>query len=320
MTRNKETIDRLIHIAKNCEESVFKKNRDYLKLKAQKNISTSEIELIICGFDELKIDFPEEKIYWNKRGLEERVGDKIQRYFFSYNLISIYNELKEYELVLEYGKKPMVWLDSDGFFQKKLSEDSKMVNCMTAACKHLKRFEESIVYEKERLKIMVKSYKSGEPVGNDETPVKQIDLLCCYKDLIDSQIRCKYFEGALKSFKKIKLFKLDSMNPDDVEKSMGQFTGEQCINFNVIGALCKLKSQAFHGLGDKQNCQLWSKLAMHICVNLQKLIKCSEKNLASKGQKGHSVYFLDAFTIQLVNTTLNIAELDLSQRPRIFNE
>ena len=35
MTKNRETIKRLIHIAKNCEESVFQKNKEYVKLKAE---------------------------------------------------------------------------------------------------------------------------------------------------------------------------------------------------------------------------------------------------------------------------------------------
>lgn len=320
MSRNKETIDRLIRIAKNCEESVFQKNREYLKLKAQKNIPTFEIVVMISEFDKLKIDFPEEKIYWNKRGLEEKVGDKEQRYFFLSNLVSIYNEQKDYELVLEYGKKTMEWLDSS---QKKLSLDFEMISCMTDACKALKRFEESIGYEKEGLKIMVKSYNSGESLREDKTPFKQIDLLCCYKDLIDSQIRCGYFEGALKSFKKIKLFKLDSMNPHDVYESMEQFAAnnsmdwEQCKNSEVIGVLCKLKAQALNGLGDKQNCQLWSELATQICKNLQKLVNCI---VLKSTQKGLPVDVLDRFTSQLVNTTLTIAELDLSNRRGLFNE
>ena len=158
-SRNKKIIHRLTQIAKNCEVSVFQKNPEYLKLKAQKNISTFEIELMIAGLGELKIDFPEEQIYWNKRGLEEKVGDKEHRYVFFYNLIYTYDKLKEYELVLEYGQKPMAWLDS---FEKKLWADTKMINCLTTASKQLKRFKESIVYEKERLKVMIKGYNSGQ--------------------------------------------------------------------------------------------------------------------------------------------------------------
>ena len=112
-------------------------------------------------------------------------------------------------------------------------------------------------------KILNGIYNSGEPIRRSREPIRrievklpvnQIELMCCFKDLIDSQIRCNYFEDALKTFKKIKLFKLDSMNPDDLGDSMNEFAAnydhwEQCNNFNVIGVLCKLKSQAFHGLG-----------------------------------------------------------------------
>ena len=100
------------------------------------------------------------------------------------------------------------------------------------------------------------------------------------------------------------------MNPDDVHyQSMDQFASyysplEEAKNCNVIGVLCKQKAQAFHGLGDKQNCQLWSELAMETSYWF------FQDNLDLP----------DAFTSQLVNTTLIIAELDLSQRPRLFNE
>ena len=79
---------------------------------------------MVCGLNFDENDFLEEQIYWNKRGFEENVGDKEQRYLFLTNLVFTYNELKEYELVLEYGKKPMKWLDS---VQKNgwISEDYK---------------------------------------------------------------------------------------------------------------------------------------------------------------------------------------------------
>ena len=123
-----------------------------------------------------------------------------------------------------------------------------------------------------------------------KTPVDQIELMLCFKDLIDSQIRCKYFEDALKTFKKIKLFKLDSMNPDDLEESMAEFTAnhdywEQCQQFNVIGVLCKLKSQALHGLG-KGPLQKWmiqSKFSnfafSNFAIKLNQFKKPASKNL-----------------------------------------
>ena len=136
-------------------------------------------------------------------------------------------------------------------------------------------------------KFLIGIYNSGEPIQRIEqkTPVDQIELMLCFKDLIDSQIRCKYFEDALKTFKKIKLFKLDSMNPDDLEESMTEFAAnndywEQCKQFNVIGVLCKLKSQAFHGLG-KGPLQKWKRQSKfsNFTTKLTQFKKPASKNL-----------------------------------------
>ena len=104
---------------------------------------------MVCGLRFEENDFLEEQIYWNKRGLEEKVGDKEQRYFFLSNLVFICSELKEYELVLEYGKKPMEWLDS---VQKSLSDNYKLIQCMLAACKGLKRSQLGNLASNTRLK------------------------------------------------------------------------------------------------------------------------------------------------------------------------
>ena len=316
-SRNLKTLDRLIQIAENCEESVFQKNDEYLKFKGQKNISTWDIEALLYRLHPL--DYPEEKIYWNKRALEEKVGDKEQRYVFFYNLVCIYKNLGEYELVLEYGQKPMKWLDS---FKEKLGTHTIycMIDCLITASRQLKRFEESIVYEKERLKLIIKSYNSGESVKEDKTPIKKLDLLHCYMSLIDSQIRCKLFEDALKSFKKVKLFKLDSLDPNDVDRSMVQFepfTEEYSTDCcKVIGDLCLLKSQAFYGLGDKHNGSMWSSLALHICDILQE----STNYFDYSTRDLHDLDWQNVFATKLVKTSLTIAELDPSQRRNLFNQ
>jgi tetratricopeptide (TPR) repeat protein len=322
-SRNLKTHFRLIQIAENCEESVFQKNDEYLKFKGQKNISTWDIEVLLCRLRPL--DYSEEKIYWNKRALEEKVGDKEQRYVFFYNLVCIYENLGEYELVLEYGQKPMEWLDS---FKEKLGIHTiyYLMNCLITSSRRLNRFEESIGYEKERLKVIIKSYNSGESVYEDKTPIKKDDLLHCYMSLIDSQIRCKHFEDALKSFKKIKLFKLDSIDPDDVDESMRQFDAtveipyDRCNLLTIIGDLCKLKSQAFHGLGDKENGSLWSALAIDVCVTLQEVTRSFEKNDDSPGELDLQNSWQNSFTTQLVKTSLTIAELDPSKRRELFNQ
>ena len=321
-SRNLKAHLRLIQIAENCEESVFQKNGEYLKFKAQRNISTRDIEVLIGRLHDL--DYPEEKIYWNKRALEGKVGDKESRYPFQYNLVCIYLKLKEYELVLEYGKKPMAWLDS---FKENSGTHNvyNIIDCLITASRELKRFEESIVYEKERLKLIIKCYNSGESVKEDKTPIQKLDLLYCYMYLIDCQIRCKHFEDALKSFKKVKLFKLDSLDTHEVNDSMLQFGAnfssmDCCNHFKVIGDLCRLKSQAFHGLGDKHNGRWWSRLALDICLNLQENTKSFGQNDFLPSQLDLQINWQNVFTTQFLKTSLTISDIDPSQRRELFNQ
>ena len=80
--------------------------------------------------------------------------------------------------------------------------------------------------------------------------------------------------------------------------------------------------RSFFGLDDKQNCQLWSEFAISIFVKLQKLTRCfvPVQNVSdSKDQLDLQTRFRDAFTGQLVHTTLTIADFDLSQRRRLFH-
>ena len=315
-SRNLKAHIRLIQIAENCEESVFQKNGEYLKFKAQKNISTRDIEVLIGGLHDL--DYPEVKIYWNKRALEGKVGDKESRYPFHYNLVCIYLKLREYELVLEYGKKPMDWLDS--FKENTVTHIVyNFLDCLITASRGLKRFEESIVYEKERLKLIIKCCNSGESVKEDKTPIEKLDILYCYMYLIDCQIRCKHFEDALKSFKKIKLFKLDSMDTHDVNDSLEEFgtnvSSVDCCNYSkVIGDLCRLKSQAFFGLGNKHNGRWWSRLALDICLNLQENTKSYSPKNCVPSQPDLLINWQNEFTTQLVKTSLTLAEIDPTQR------
>ena len=111
--RNAITILKLLKIAQTTEESVFQMNKDYLKFKSQKNLKITEIDYFITTFYDL--NYPEESIYWNKRILEEKICDKEKRYRFYNNLIHLYDEVKEYELVLEYGRKTQLWFEECGF-------------------------------------------------------------------------------------------------------------------------------------------------------------------------------------------------------------
>ena len=125
--RNDQTIAKLMNIAKNCEESVFQKNTEYVKFKANKKITFSEIDLLqngLCKFCDFKGEtiYAEERIYWAKRVLEEKVGDKRERYVSLKNLIHVYFEIREYDLALEYGQKP--WLESSD--KEEILQDLKL--------------------------------------------------------------------------------------------------------------------------------------------------------------------------------------------------
>ena len=94
-SRNDPTIAKLMNIAKNCkEESVFQKNPEYVKFKANKKITFSEIDLLqngLCKFCDYGGEtlFPEERIYWAKRVLEEKVGDQRQGLLYRWTEHSI---------------------------------------------------------------------------------------------------------------------------------------------------------------------------------------------------------------------------------------
>ena len=155
-SRNSKTIVDLILTARKCEESVFQKDPNYLKFKAQKNITTSDIKLFVGNLHDHY--YPEEKIYWNKRALDGKVNDKGHRYVFLYNLICVYSELKEYELVFEYGHKQLDWSGSLKKETFRLVFTTEMIvfmmHSLLEACVELKRFEESIIYLNVRMNKM----------------------------------------------------------------------------------------------------------------------------------------------------------------------
>ena len=75
----------------------------------------------------------------------------------------------------------------------------------------------------------------------------------------------------MKTFKKIKFCKLDSMNPNDVHDYIVQYHSESAdgVTFfqmsklmESVGILCQLKCEALHGLGDFKNCRKWSRIPL----------------------------------------------------------
>ena len=137
--------------------------------------------------------------------------------------------------------------------------------------------------------------------------MEQWELLGNYRDLIESQVMSNCFHDAVKTFKKVKLFKLDSMNPKEVFDCMSLFTMDNKYDtpliyktYHIGLGLCQLKCQVFWGLGDLENCNEWSELSFSY----------NEKLLDTWGkEKGE-----DIFLGQYIHTTLTISGCDYSKR------
>ena len=172
-SRNAKTIYQLLKIAKDTEEPIFQRNKEYMKLKTKK-INLNEIDFILSGLYNMKnpeigLDigdrrdpklypnvtrYPEESIYWNLRALNENVCDKETRYNHYNELIHLYDDNKEYELALEYGKSAQTWLESleSNNDVNIYVNDCTMYDCLGHAASELKRYEEAKKHYKIRLK------------------------------------------------------------------------------------------------------------------------------------------------------------------------
>ena len=109
--------------------------------------------------------------------------------------------------------------------------------------------------------------------------MEQWELLANYKDFIETQLRCYCFQDAMNTFKKIKYFKLDSMNPKDVEDYMRSFNSsfdedQDDINLvyttlQTVAILCEQKCRALHGLGKSDTLRKRLDLS-HFCLDFSK--------------------------------------------------
>jgi len=185
------------------------------------------------GLDQL--NFNDEIIFWYKRMLAICVCNKDERCEIYLSLMKICNrreqigkqfcgtdqctkvpcnhfieDLEKDEMVLVYGQK---LLDMN-FVQNKMDNTEHLVvlYSMTNAAIRLRRLQDIMKLLKEKLKIHVIKYNNGQ--------LSDKQLLGSYAPLIESQIQNKCFIKALKTYKHIKLFGLNSLEPDDVLASL----------------------------------------------------------------------------------------------------
>jgi hypothetical protein len=224
------------------------------------------------------------------------------------------------------------------FYPYVIRKWSLIVSCLATSAKILRRFKESIPYDKQRLKLMSKAYQAGKlkykKIADQEGDHLGWELLNCYKDLISSQIQCNQFEDAMKTFKKMKLYNLNSMNPRDVQDCIDLLydpnknyrnqssMANDFLHYHVFGVLFGLKAQALYGLGDTTNGDIWLNDTLDLCVSFHQTFSQMVSMVSTKNNPRtiHEFPYVsedgsisEMFFLQLVHTFLMASEYAFSR-------
>ena len=81
------------------------------------------------------------------------------------------------------------------------------------------RYQNTFILQNELI-LGVTAHKEGRSHSQGGTKFQKVEFLMEYADLISCQIKSNCVKDAMKTFKKIKYFKLDSMNAKDVENAL----------------------------------------------------------------------------------------------------
>ena len=99
-----------------------------------------------------------------------------------YSLVIQYTFLHEYELVLEHGLFAVQFKNSfPTAVSAKLTEHRFMLH-LGKASQHLRKYDEAIDYFKKAVKLCMKS-----------KDMKKSDLIGCYENLLEAQVRSKNY-------------------------------------------------------------------------------------------------------------------------------
>jgi len=200
-------VHEMIKLAKKVgNEAEFQQKPQYKKFKAKQN--EHQRQLRILANELLSLNFHEECIYWSHKAFEDlRISDKEERHLVFNTLIFSYYNLENYEKTLEYGQKLL-----DLELKKPLGQTIDTLDAMRFSAYKIKRYKDASKYAKEVLKINVVRYNEKE--------ISKPSLLFSYSNLIDVQVKEENIIGAKKTMKRLKLFSLNSMAPNDVLVSM----------------------------------------------------------------------------------------------------
>ena len=312
-TIQKEIID-LLTLAK-CfkEESSFGQCDVYQAFKARPKIGQrSEIKLLIVGMAERR--FSNECIFWAQRFFKERVCNKEERIRIFFTLSCMYYKMEHYEKAIEFGQKYLEIKKSE----KPLDRVSAILELMVESCDILEEKEDGIKYRKENLKITILRCNNGE--------IDQFQVLVAYHGLIGSQFVNNNFSCVKKTMKSLKLFNLNSKDPNDVRASLDNkeylkhFTNLKNIEenhelFRLVGRFCLYKSRVLEYFDDKENCLKWANLHFEILYDIQKNSRQMErkKTIITEGKSNH-----DSIICETIFSVLNLTNNDYVNREKLY--
>ena len=234
MSRIKKDIKELLELAKlTNDESVFQQKHRYKKFKDKYHVEmVSYVPELMIGLH--NNDFCNESVFWGKKIIENiRVCDKEERAVAFHCMVTSLYRLEDLESVLDNGKK---FLDNDKLLlytpdsianKKQIGRKKSVIALMKIASCELNMKQEAMKYTKELLKILVAQYNAKE--------IEKYQLLLVYHDLIDLQIQLGDSKSAKKVIdKRLTLFNLNSMHPNDVLLSMKEEGYEKILPLGIF--------------------------------------------------------------------------------------
>ena len=276
-------------------EAEFQQKPQYKKFKAKNNGRKLHKELTHLADGLMDLKFHEECIYWSHKIFEDlRISDKEDRHTVLNTLIFSYYNLNNYEKTLEYGQKSL-----DLQLKQPSSQTIDTLVAMRVSASKLKRYQDASKYAKEILKINI--------VRCNEKEIPKHGILFSYSNLIDLQLKAENIIGAKKTIKRLKIFNLNSIDPNDVlvsmekegykkllplndllagnfkdkEQNIAAFCNKNFSNsddlrefivnlqmYHSAGKVCWMKFLIYTRFDSKQTCEKWGLLHMNILVNI----------------------------------------------------
>ena len=283
-TKNKSLKSNLLEDSSYCE---LKKLTEEYKIHPKQILSLIEaLDLVNTHHSsEIKNKINEECIYWCKAATNIDICNPTlsenSRLDLLYSLVIQYTFLHEYEFVLEHGLFAVQFKNSfPTAASAKLTEHRFMLH-LGKASQHLRKYDEAIDYFKKAVKLCVKS-----------KDMKKSDLIGCYENLLEAQVRGKNYREAAQTVKKIKIYNLNSEVTTDLDladlaaeaRSVEFCTSKNCtphpvrsrelvpdsiLRLYLVAKICRWKAEIHKAFEEPVEATCWANMFANLCEKLQ---------------------------------------------------